>query len=214
MLIAVIKGPRLIKPTQELSVFVRGHETGVLATKQTSVRRCLMTLVFLASGWLSYGCVVVPSARHRADEPVSAIAGRLVHALELRTDLQSVRLRLHAFQETRARDRPVHDRNRLRRVHAIAEELELAFLVALSQRLHVVDPELARGETFGLPDTDADWTAIPVKATHFLIGSYIRRPHDRLVVSVRIVEAHSLLVVAASQGVIHTSPAHRRLDRP
>ena len=159
----------------------------------------LTALGIIASCWLASGCAV-PSAQYPVDEPVSSIAQRLMHALELRTDLGSVRLFLHPFKETPGSDRPTPPRTRPDAVYAIAEELEHAFLVALSERLNLIEPELVIDQTIKLGPNDAQRMAL--KSTHVLVGNYIRRPYNRLVVSVRIVQTSSSLIVAAAQGVV------------
>lgn len=138
----------------------------------------------------------------RAEESVQRIAARLIDAAEQRTDLSSMRVVIDGVREAQPRfTHPIPSLARAQELETISAELEHELVMALSDRLHILD---TRGQAASAPSSgpvDVGALAEHWGATHALVGEFVCKEDD-LVVSVRLVEADSLLIVAAARGVV------------
>lgn len=135
-------------------------------------------------------------------EAVTEITNRLIEAAELRVDMRSVRVCVHEIgadpMEARAMAAssltvPGDD--------WVGRELQKEIVVAIANRLNVVDTELGRMDAPDLRKTKLHDAADHFGASHFLVGDYVSRG-DEVILSVRLVDSESNLIVAAARGVV------------
>jgi len=163
-------------------------------TKRTRANRaaCLLLSIPLTACALTERSTA-PQTVPGAQESVCAIVDRLVCIAELRTDLRSLRVSIHEFRRDAAAvdARVVSDRAREDRIrHALERE----FLLVLANRLYVV-------ETGAASAAEDDAQAAPSGPTHLLVGDYVDRGEE-IVLSVRLVDAHTGVIVAATRGTV------------
>ena len=148
--------------------------------------------VLLAAVLVGSACSTY-SDNERNGRSIAEIANELADVAETRADLRHVRAYVHAVNELAARD------GRRYSTAAIATELEHQLLLALHSRFNVVDTELSK------PDPDAGRDPLLAadfyQATHLLIGDFAR-DGDELMLCLRLVDADSKLIVAASEGSV------------
>jgi hypothetical protein len=144
-------------------------------------------------------CAATPAAPEKSapapiEPSVQRIIARLVGTAELRMDLASVRVWLMPLEEPARGVTPALAQPYA--VHAlVGRELEQELVLALSQALYVLDPELV-GETQSEDEVVRDFGA-----THFVMGSYAPQD-DNLILSLRLVDARTKLIVAAARGIV------------
>lgn len=135
-------------------------------------------------------------------EAVTEIANRLIEAAELRIDMRTVRVCVHEIgadpMESRAMAAssltvPGDD--------WVGRELQKEIVVAIANRLNVVDTELGRMNAPDLRKTTLHDAAKHFGASHFLVGDYVSRG-DEVILSLRLVDSESNLIVAAARGVV------------
>jgi len=166
---------------------------------QTSLARALA--VALAAAPLFAACA---SSRTKAPQPldVAGLAERLVEAARQRVELNRVRV---VVQEIRPlRFAPPGERaaaNPPEGEDAVGVALEHGFVIALASRLNVVESEEVAPAVRHTPANTLGDVAATYGATHLLIGDYQRR-RDGFLVSVRLVDAESHLIVAAVAGTV------------
>ena len=144
------------------------------------------------------------SSRTKAPQPldVAGLAERLVEAARQRVELNRVRV---VVQEIRPlRFAPPGERaaaNPPEGEDAVGVALEHGFVIALASRLNVVESEEIAPAVRHTPANTLGDVAATYGATHLLIGDYQRR-RDGFLVSVRLVDAESHLIVAAVAGTV------------
>lgn len=134
-------------------------------------------------------------------QTVSDISGDLVGVAETRVNVAAMRLwveeihRTDASTVTGAFGATHHGSDSLGLI------LEHEFVVALARRVNLVDKEAAdMPDTATLNPTLAERAEF-YEATHVLVGDYIVQGGD-VMVSVRLVDAKTRLIVAAASGVL------------
>jgi hypothetical protein len=108
---------------------------------------------------------------------------------------------VHAFQEAPPSAQAGFHQTRGRDPRIIGAELMREFTVVLSEALHVLEVELTKANAPALED-GVEPVAEHFRATHLLVGDFLRGPDHTLSVSARIVEAESFLIAAAARGVV------------
>ncbi len=171
----------------------------------TSLRSTISTatvalLALLVAGCTSTGTGGAGVARSDA-RPLAALAEDLVRTAELRTDTSRVKVVVTGFQPAE-RDVTAFGSASLQRMRdeAIGEKLVHEFVMALANRLNLIETELLEGAS---PSRGADETAFVRAhgATHVLAGTWVRR-EDVLDISVRLIEVDTRLITASAQGVV------------
>lgn len=171
-------------------------------TKRTHTKRAACLLLSIAAA----ACSVTPrptapETGPSAQQCVSAIVDRLVCIAELRADLRSLRVFIDEFRPDplESSTRVVSDRARRDRIrHALERE----FLLVLANRLYVVETEPASVLDSVYADPDAP--IVPHGPTHLLVGDYVDRGED-VVLSVRLVDANTGVILAATRGSVPVS---------
>jgi hypothetical protein len=121
-----------------------------------------------------------------------------------RTDLERLRVVIHEFHKVSAED--LHGRkdwNTAEAGHSVcsmAPVLEREFVLRLSPRLNIVEPERTPLQANGAVPADLKTTAEHHRANAILVGEYVEIG-DQVYVSLRIVEVETMLVIAAARGV-------------
>jgi len=133
---------------------------------------------------------------------VESLADALVRAAERRVDTNAMRVFVDELREARdVRVGAVRIRTGRDELVTVGRELQRELIVALTSRLNLIDVDLAR-RTAGLAeDAPIEDVARAVGATHALVGTFSPR-RDELEVLVRLVDAESLVIVAAVSGVL------------
>ena len=127
------------------------------------------------------------------DDTLAILAAELVDAAEQRGDARAMRLCVVPL-ETRQGQEWAAPRDG--EVAALGAALERELVFALSQRLHVLDREVAAG--VGADDGSVDEIVERTGATHAALGQFVRTG-DELTVWVRLVEAQRGVIVAAAK---------------
>jgi len=177
------------------------------------MRNVLSKCAMIAIGAMSSGCLSTsvergtePTVNLEIDASIERLADTLVRAAEVRIDVSAMRLCVHEFQGSTAEQVYGHwVKQQGLELSSVGAALEHEFMVALSSRLHLLDSSLAGPGAPRLHADPLEAVADHVGATHALVGSFMRRD-DQLAVSVRIVDARSLLIVAAARGVVPFAP--------
>ena len=125
-------------------------------------------------------------------DSIGELSARLVETARLRTDLSGMRVCVHDI-----RSRTVPDG----RSRAIGDALEREFTVALASDLNLLDVEYSGPDAPTLAVDGLDEVSEHHGATHLLVGSFQERTED-MVVTVRLIDASSHLIVAAARGAV------------
>ncbi len=170
------------------------------STPLPSLAACL--LLTLAAGCTTLGIPEKQPSQPYAGDAVAKIADQLVKSAELRADLSTMRVIVYGNQEARP-EKGLAYRNlsNPEELGFITRELEHEFMLALSGKLHLLDVELAGTNAPKLGQTSIQDAAEHYAATHVLVSEFVRHGDD-LVVSARLIEAGTLLIVAAARGVV------------
>lgn len=134
-------------------------------------------------------------------DTVSSISGDLVQVAETRVNVGAMRLWVEEIHRTDT----AAAHGAFGATHSGGDSLGLIleheFVVALSRRVNLVDKEAAGNpETATLNPTLTDRAEF-YAATHVLVGDYIEQGND-VMISVRLVDAKSRLIVAAASGLL------------
>ena len=138
------------------------------------------------------------------DKSVEEIGIRLVDAAQARFNVGSMRVWVYEIHETGPEPVVAVARYGVQPHHGgdeIGVALEHEFTIALSNHLYLVEAEFYTpllGRTSGATQGDL---AAARGATHLLVGDYQRKGSE-LLVSVRLVDVESRLIVAAASGVV------------
>ena len=190
-----------------------------------ALSRSVLPLLVVGACASTQTSVEMPDEAPRAHVVVETLADELVRDAERRVDTNTMRVYVDELREARDTD---DDLARMRMDHgelaSVGRELQRELVVALTSRLNLIDVELAR-RTAGLEEeTPVDDVARAVGATHALVGTFSPR-RDELEVLIRLVDAKSLVIVAAASGVLAVddlsdlgrlalAPAEPMLDAP
>ena len=136
-------------------------------------------------------------------QAVDRITDSLVETAELRTDIRTLRVCVHWIHELNP---PAGSRTMdivMGHGGGAAMELQLhqLFIDSLSNRLHVIEFELAEGENPEVMSSGMKALVETFGVTHLVVGDFVRRRHE-LDVSIRLVDADTLLIVASASGVV------------
>ena len=138
-----------------------------------------------------------PAEEGSRGESLTRIADELVGSAELRADLSAMRVHVARLVESDLDPSEAWRRTaRAGRFETVPDEVRSELVLALSRRLHVLDPSLA-GETD--LDSSVQDAARQLGATHVVLASYVHED-DTLLVTTRLVDAKSLLIVASARG--------------
>ena len=136
-------------------------------------------------------------------QAVDRISDRLVEAAELRADVRAMRVCVHWIHELNPGTGARVMGSTL--AHGGRGELEIKlqhrFIDSLSNRLNVVEFELAEKENPEVMSSGMMALMEAFDVTHILVGDFVRRG-DGLDVSVRLVDAETFLIVASASGVV------------
>lgn len=163
-----------------------------------------MRLTLLLSCILSSACASTPEAPEPvsgAQKSVERLAVTLVDLASRRTDLNTIRAAILPFQgETNGGTGGVDLASSGSQPDLVDAELQREFELALANRLHLVEP------TWSKPAPSA---ALPAPgalgaASHALLGEYSVRD-KKLILSVRLVELESSLVLSAARDELPLS---------
>jgi hypothetical protein len=161
--------------------------------------RCVLLLSFL----LSSACAatpVEPSSAAGVQETVEGLSVELVDLASRRVDMSTIRATILPFRgdgtASTAVTNPVAGSAPIDHVDA---ELRREFELALANRVHLVEPISSGPESSATQPESA-----PSAASHALVGNYTVRD-DKLVLSVRLVELESSLVLSAARGELPLS---------
>lgn len=126
---------------------------------------------------------------------VEELSSQIVSTARLRTDLSGMRVCVHDIQAREGASA---------RSAAIGDALEREFVVALSNDLNLLDAEFSGADAPSLEVDGPSSVGEHHGATHLLVGSYHERGED-LVVTVRLIDAESHLIVSAARGTVSKS---------
>jgi len=161
----------------------------------------LLTLGLTLGIALAAGCAATGS--RTGTEAIERITDRLVDAVELRADVRALRVCVHWIHELN----PDTGAPMIEGVsqhgggNVIGTELQHRFIDALSNRMNVVEFELAENEDPELMSGGMQGLMETFGVTHVLVGDFVRRG-GALDVSVRLVDAGTLLIVASANGIV------------
>ena len=145
------------------------------------------------------GCALPPTEGPRSLDEIGA---QLVEAAEIRSSLRSMRVWLYEIHETRPE--PASAQFGVGRHHgddAIGTALAHELVITLCARLNLVEAEVLPPPAAQVSNASLGDLAAAYGATHLLAGDYLRKG-DALLVSVRLIETDSRLIVAAARGVV------------
>ncbi len=158
-------------------------------------------LALALAATLASACAATGSVE-QAGNDVSLIAEELVESARQRVELSQLRVAVVEIQgirpgpvSLRAAAYPIQHEDQ------ISEVLEHEFVIALASRLNVVESELVGPSTAQVPESTLNEVASSYGATHLLVGDY-QRSDGLLVVSVRLIDADSKIIVAAARGTV------------
>ena len=166
----------------------------------SSLRISRLPILFLA---LSAVASCTSTSSLSGAQAVDRITDRLVESAELRTDVRSLRVCVHWIREVnpQAGVRVSEIGSRHGRGKGVEQELQHRFIDSLSNRLNVIEFELAEQEDPEVMTSGMEALIEAYGVTHILVGDFVRRGKE-LDVSVRLVEADTLLIVASANGPI------------
>ena len=178
-----------------------------MATTELHPTRLALALGLLAG---AAGCV---AQTERPEDPADAfvrgvriIADALVESAERRTDLSAMRLFIDELEEDLSMT--LDGRTLASHEHAaVNKKLEQELMAALSNRTNLLDLGLdLEPDRMSHPRSGAELRELAEEygATHAVVGSYVRQG-ENLLLSIRIVEVKTLLIVASARGVV---PCH------
>jgi hypothetical protein len=130
---------------------------------------------------------------------LTALAERLVEAARQRVELNRVRVVVQDIRPLQAALAQRPTANPSERADLVGVALEHAFVNALAVRLNVVESERVSPAVARAPASTLSDLASTYGATHLLVGDYQRR-RGEVLVSVRLIEAESHLIIAAVSG--------------
>ncbi len=138
----------------------------------------------------------------QAGNDVQQIAEALVESARQRVELSQMRVAVVEIQGIRPG--PISLRAAVYPVHhgdQVSEVLEHEFVIALASRLNVVESELSGPSASQVQVSTLSDVASSYGATHLLVGDY-QRCDGLLIVSVRLIDAGSKIIVAAARGTV------------
>jgi flagellar FlgO protein len=175
-------------------------------------RALAKALVLVALALLVFGCAT--TGPKLAGTDVSQIAEQLVESARQRVELGQMRVVVRAIEELHpAPTGPRPAGNPVQRTDPISETLEHEFVIALAGQLNVLESELVEPPVSSTTPSTLSEMASSYGATHLLAGDY-QRSGDKLVVSVRLIDAESKIIVAAARGTVALPAAERGRSGP
>ncbi len=154
--------------------------------------------VLLLTAALGGACASTGSVEQAGME-VTVIAEELVESARQRVELSQLRVVVRDIRELVHAPVVINAGQTLRREDPIGAALEHDFVTALAGRLNVVESELLGPAVQQTTVSTLSELASSYGATHLLVGEY-QRSGDALVVSVRLIDAASRIIVAAARG--------------
>ncbi len=157
----------------------------------------------LAAGATSLFCAcLAPGSVEQMGSDVTVLAEQLVESARQRVELNQMRVVVREIHELRPA--PVSPRAAaypVRREDPIGHALEHEFVIALATRVNVVESEMVGPSTAEVSASTLSDLASTYGATHLLVGDYQKSEYV-LVVSVRLIDADSHVIVAAARGTV------------
>lgn len=178
---------------------------------ESSVRNLASALGFTVVTSLTGACATTRSVEQTGDD-VSLIADHLVESARQRVELSQIRV---VVREIGRLPSPPIDRRATgvptQRADPISDALEHDFMIALASRVNVVESGILGPTVQQIPAASTlSELASSYGATHLLVGSY-QRNEEVLVVSVRLIDADTKIIVAAARGKV-TFPEREETD--
>jgi len=167
----------------------------------TSTHKRTIAAPALAFLLLIPGCRINPRPTTER-ETIAKIADRLIDAAEMRVDLRQVHACLHDIHALVPEGKVQPAEAAVTRT-TLARELEQEFVLVLHSRMNLVEADLMPPPSEG-EDTQVSSMAKYYGASHLLVGDYSIRDDD-LLISIRLVDAESMIIVAAAGGTVPVS---------
>jgi len=179
-----------------------GGNDGMKRRSGGTIRSVRMGLLAFAAAACATGATRERDASESLSASVAEIAGELVHAVEVRTDVSRMRVLVHEVLEGRE-EAPYALRTQTTTAQSaqLARELEHELVLALSSRLNLLAVDQAERGAQAAPQESMQSRAERFGATHALVGEFVREGDD-LLVTVRLIDTENLLIVGVARGLV------------
>ena len=148
-------------------------------------------------------CASTSASVEQTGEDVTLLVDELVEFARQRVELSQMRVLVKEIHELRSAPATVREAAApVRHGDPISEVLEHELVIALASRVNVVESEFTAPAVTKASAVTLSDVASTYGATHLLAGDYMRSD-DQLVVTVRLIDVDTRVIVAAARGKVN-----------